>query len=220
MTNWSGLDFFIFLIMAVCTIRGMARGAIKEMISLMCLSVALIFAIKFTVPLSKFMLRSPLISDVLSSPNIQYLVTSISSQPLSENFIPELSFSISLLICFVGIFSICEAALTRTGVVQALSMTFATLSAKIGGALGFVRGYVFSVFFIIVLALHLFSANNGAFQGSYFLSLFQSSAVQMDNIIESQDVGQYQQIYKNSNSYNASDLTNALTPPINSPGQP
>lgn len=60
MNNWNGLDFFVFLILVLNTIRGMSRGAGKELIALMCLSAALIFSIKFTVPLADFLKTSPM----------------------------------------------------------------------------------------------------------------------------------------------------------------
>src|SRR3990167_1645354 len=100
MDTWNGLDFFIFLIFASSTILGMVRGATREIISMMCLSVALIFSIKFTIPLAVFFNRSPLINNVVDNPFMQNFMQAIDAGPLTPELLAQIFYSISLLICF------------------------------------------------------------------------------------------------------------------------
>src|SRR5947207_726926 len=114
MGNWNGLDFFIFLIFFVNTMYGMSRGATKEIISLMCLSVALIFTIRFTIPLTHFINSSPSINNVLTAAPIQNFMAAIGADPLNADFLSQLSYGLSVLICFVGVFSVAEAVLVSS----------------------------------------------------------------------------------------------------------
>src|SRR5205085_4360245 len=128
MNNWNGFDFLIFLILVLNTILGMARGATKEIISMMCLSMALIITIKFTVPLAGFFNSSPLISGVVSNNVVQNFMLAIGAGPLTEDLLDQIFYGLSLLVCFVGTFSICEGALNYTGFVQVFSFPYATLN--------------------------------------------------------------------------------------------
>lgn len=226
MSGWNGLDFFIFLIFFVNTILGMSRGATKEIISLMCLSAALIFTIKFTVPLAQFLNRSPAIQDVLDSQIIQRFVAAIGANPLTANFLAEVSYSVSVLICFVGIFSVTEAVLSVTGFVEVFSFPYATLNRKVGAALGATRGYVINLIFIMILSLHLFKNDNNAplISGSHFINLFQAAAVKLDGLIQGQEVERYQEIYQDKNLYNEKDVFKVIPQfegsPPNNPAPP
>src|SRR5580700_9770282 len=99
MNSWNGLDFFVFLILVLNTIRGMSRGAGKELIALMCLSVALIFAIKFTVPLADFLKTSPVMVSAVDNKFISNFLHTINAGPLTLRMVQELMYAISLLIC-------------------------------------------------------------------------------------------------------------------------
>ena len=156
MNSWNGFDFLIFLIFAANTILGMSRGALKEIISMMCLSVGLIFAIKFTIPLADLFNQSPLIVDVVNNIFIQNFMHAINAGGVHLRFtLPDILF-LSLLICFVGAFSICEGALAVAGVEGVFSFPYAVLNRKVGAALGCTRGYVISIIFIYIITLHIF----------------------------------------------------------------
>lgn len=198
MNSWNGLDFFIFLIFALNTILGMQRGASKEIISMMCLSAALIFTIKFTVPIAAFFNSSPLISDVVDNPLSQNFMIAIGAGPLTTDMLMELNYTISMLICFVGVFSICEAGLNVAGVNESFTFPYATLSRKIGAGLGATRGYIITIVFLSLLMLHLLKNNIGGqiISGSYFANLFRPAAVQLDAMITARTPEAYNQLFK------------------------
>src|SRR5579862_3207090 len=120
MNSWNGLDFIIFLIFAANFILGMSRGTTREIISMMCLCAALIITIRFTVPLAAFFNKSPLMVDVVSSAFVQRFMEAIGAGPLTEDLLRQTFYSISILVCFVGTFSLCEAGLARTNLTEVM----------------------------------------------------------------------------------------------------
>jgi uncharacterized membrane protein required for colicin V production len=218
MNNWNGLDFFIFLIFLVNTLLGMSRGATREIISMICLSAALIFTIKFTVPVARFLNSSPLIANVLSSSFIQNFMVSIGAQPLTASMLSELAYTISLLICFVGTFGVCEATLAFTGFVEVFPFSYAALNRKIGAGLGAMRGYVLNLILILILTLHI--TVPALTKGSFFVNLFQSSVIQLDSLISGQEVERYREIFKEKNLYNVKDILAPVTSPTELDKQP
>lgn len=212
MNSWNGLDFFIFLIFALNTIIGMQRGASREIIAMMCLSAALIFTIKFTVPLTMFFNSSPLITDVVNNPMTQNFMIAIGAGPLTDDMLMEVNYTIALLICFVGIYSICAAALNIAGVSEHFSFPYATLSRKVGAVLGATRGYIITIIFLSILMLHLLKNNIGGeiISGSYFAGLFQNAAVKFDEMITSRKPEDYNQLFKDKDLYNATDVIKQL----------
>ena len=212
MNSWNGLDFFIFLIFAVNTLLGMSRGAGKEIISLMCLSLALIFTIKFSVPLANFFNSSPLINDVVSNRNAQTFMLQTNAGQLSVNLLHEIFYSISLLICFVGTFSVGEAALSYSGFRETISFPYAALNRKVGAALGCLRGYCLALILILILAFHVYKNDwsNKFISGSYFVHLFQNAAYKLDNLVSQQQPENYQEIYKDKNLFNENNVYQVL----------
>src|SRR5258708_5877608 len=116
MDKWNGFDFFIFLIFAVNTLLGMSRAAAKEIISMMCLCVALVCTIKFTIPLASLLNKSPVIVGAISSKYVQNFMAAVDLPALNENTIYQLFYCVAFLICFVGVFSVCEAVLSSSGI--------------------------------------------------------------------------------------------------------
>lgn len=205
MNNWNGLDFFIFLIFAVNTLLGMNRGAAKEIISMMCLCVGLIFAVKFTIPVAAFFNSSPLMNTVVDNKIMQNFMLAINAGPLTIGLLKELFFSISLLICFMGAFCVCEGVLNYTGFTEYYSFPYATLSRKIGAGLGCVRGYVFTLILLLMIA-HIFSNTNVGQSNSFFARLFQGSVARMDNVIAGQRPESYRDILRDKNLYTPKDV--------------
>ena len=230
MDAWNGLDFFIFLIFASNTILGMVRGAIREIISMMCLSVALIFMIKFTVPLARFCNSSPLISNVVNNSIMQNFMQAIGAGPITPDLLYQIFYSLSLLICFMFPFSLCEGALSHMGVMEMYTFPYVVWDRKVGGALGCIRGYVFSLLFIVVLTLHIFAVSTApAFlEGSFFINLFKGSALSLDHLVSAQQPEKYNEIYKGKDLYKANemlekmgtDLLPAGNPPPNNQSTP
>jgi uncharacterized membrane protein required for colicin V production len=213
MNAWNGLDFFIFLIFAANTILGMSRGASREIISMMCLSVALIFTIKFTVPLALLLNKSSLIVDVVDSSFTKNLMLAIGAGPLTQDALMEVMYCISMLLCFVGIFSICEAALTKAGVNESFSFPYATLSRKIGAVLGCTRGYILALMLLSILSLHLLKngqPGGDIVSGSYFAGLLRSSTVSFDAIITSRNPDYYNKLFEGKDAYTAADVIKQL----------
>jgi uncharacterized membrane protein required for colicin V production len=212
MDSWNGLDFLIFLIFALNTIIGMQRGASREIIAMMCLSAALIFTIKFTVPLAAFFNSSPLINNVVDNYFTQNFMLAIGAGPLTADMLMEAMYCISMLICFVGIYSICAASLNVAGVNEYFSFPYATLSRKVGAALGATRGYIITVIFLSILMLHLLKNNAGGeiISGSYFAGLFRTSVVRFDELVTARKPEDYTQIFKEKDLYNATDVMKQL----------
>jgi|HubBroStandDraft_4_1064222.scaffolds.fasta_scaffold501578_2 hypothetical protein len=197
MNSWNGLDFFVFLILVLNTIRGMSRGAGKELIALMCLSVALIFAIKFTVPLADFLKTSPVMVSAVDNKFISNFLHTINAGPLTLRMVQELMYAISLLICFVSVFSVTEACITFSGYAESVTMMQAVAYRKIGAAIGFTRGYIISLIFLSILTLHIFHNEQNRFvSGSFFVKLFDTQIKKFDDMIASQEPENYQELYK------------------------
>jgi len=211
MNNWNGLDFFIFLILTINTVLGMARGATRELISLMCLSAALIISIKFTIPLANFFNSSSLINDVVTSKIMQNFMFAINAGPMTSALLNQINYSLSLLVCFVGTFSVCEAGLGVTGFLEVFSFPFAAINRQVGGTLGFTRGYIICLIFLSIFGLHL-NIGGSFFSGSFFANLFQSQAQKLDGFISSQKPENYNQLYQNQ-PYNAESLYKNLSKP-------
>ncbi len=216
MSSWNGLDFFIFLIFLLNTILGMSRGATKEIISMMCLSAALIFTIRFTVPLTHFFDSSPLIQDVIDSSFIRNFMRAIGAAPLTADLLHEISWSLSVLVCFVGVFSVLDAVLVSS-FAEVFSFPYAVWNRKVGAALGCIRGYVINLVIIMILTLHIYKGGEGVpgsslLYGSYFIGLFQGAAMKLDGLINRQDVANYQKVFEDKNLYNVKDITGVVSP--------
>jgi uncharacterized membrane protein required for colicin V production len=210
MSAWNGLDFLILIILVLNMVLGMVRGGGREGISLICLSVALIVSIRFTVPLANFINTSPLIqgtgphtfvlAGVLDNQFVINFIKAIDAGPVTVDTLYQLGYTVSLLICFVGTFSICEAGLSMTGFLEAYGLTTSVINRKFGGALGLTRGYIITLVFLSILAIHLNPGNNSKLiSGSYFAGLFDSQTRLLDRLISSQDVEKYHDLYFKQN---------------------
>lgn len=215
MANWNGFDFFILLIFAANLFLGMSRGATKEIIYMMCLSLALIFTIKFTVPLARFLNSSPLMIDVISSSFVKRFISALGAPALTMDLLREIAYSISMLVCFFVPYSIAAGAVAMGGFVEYFPFPYAALNRKIGGVLGFTRGYIYSVMLIVILTLHIFSNTGGAgstiYQNSYFVNLFKGSAKTFDSIIASQNPDAYREMFKGKNLYSPAEIIKQLS---------
>ncbi len=220
MNNWNGLDFFVFLILTLNTIRGMSRGAGKELIALMCLSAALIFSIKFTVPLTNFLNQSPMMIAAVDNTFIKNFLHTIGAGPLTLGLSQQLMYTISLLICFVSVFSITEACITISGYAESVSMTQAVVYRKVGAAIGFTRGYIITLVFLSILTQHIFKNDQTKFvSGSFFVGLFDSQIKTFDAMIASQQPENYQELYKNQ-PVNEQEIIRGLSAPEKTQQQP
>jgi hypothetical protein len=208
MNNWSGLDFFLFLIFFVNAALGLSRGATKEIISLMCVSVGLIFTIKFALPIAIFLNKSPLIQSVLQAQWVKNFMEIIGAPPLTEEMLNQLAYCISILICFVGAYSVSEAVLSYTGINESFPFTYATWNRKVGASLGCVRGYIFNVILILIVTQHLFIK---AGDNSFFVGLFKGTAQKLDAYIITQDVDKYKELFKDKNLYRSEDVFKAVS---------
>ena len=209
MNSWNGLDFIVFLILSANIVLGMARGATREIISMICLSAALICTIKFTVPLANFLNSSPILIDFVNNSMTRNFMISIGAGPLTVEAVKQIMYSISLLICFVGVFSLCEAGLNVAGVAEMYSFPYAYFDRKLGGALGFTRGYIISLLFLSILAMHIFKGTSNSFiSNSFFVNSFQVQIQKFDELVSSQRPENYNQLYQNQPKYNPDMINN------------
>lgn len=209
MSGWTGLDFFIFLIFLVNVLLGMARGGMKETIALLSLCASLVVTIKFTIPLATFINSSPLMSDVITSQFVQNFMRSISMPPLTDAMLIQVGYSVSLLICFVGSYSICEGVLAYSSANEAFGLSTAIMNRKLGASFGATRGFVLVLLFIIVLT-HLFDRNMPA---SKFVDTLGGSASKMDKIIYDGAPQRYLEILEDKDLYNEKNVIDDLTKP-------
>ncbi len=219
MSSWTGLDFFFFLVFLLNTLLGMSRGATKEIISMMCLSAALVVMIQFTIPMTKFMNSSPLITDVVTAKMTQNFMRAIDMPPLTEATILHFNYCVSLLVCFVGTFGALEAVLTVTGIQEVYHFPYAIADRKLGATLGATRGFVIVLIFIIILE-HLFV---GDAPRSKFIDLLGNSAKKLDELVEAQAPERFQEILQDKNLYNqiqAGAILNDLMKTIPTGAQP
>jgi len=208
MSAWTGLDFFIFLIFLVNTLLGMSRGGVRETISAIGLCAALVITLKFTIPLTEFVNKSPLITNVITSPMVQNFMRSINMPPLTEAMLLQLGYCVSLLICFTGAFSVCEAVLAYTGVIEVMGLSMSVINRKLGATLGAMRGFVLVLIFIIILT-HLFAGNMPA---SVSGNALRGAAEKMDSLILAQAPERYQEILENKDLYNPEQIKVLLQP--------
>ncbi len=187
----------------------MSRGGLREVISTLSLCAALVITIQFTVPLTEFMTKSPLISDVVTSAFFQNFMKSVDMPPLTAAMLFHISYCVALLICFVGTFSVCEGVLAYSGMMESFSLPTAIMNRKAGAASGAMRGFVLVLIFIIILD-HLFIANGS---GSTFINLLHGSARKMDALISARAPERYQEILQDRNLYNQTNVINDLTKP-------
>lgn len=212
MNTWNSFDFIIFMILLFNTLLGMSRGAAREIISFLSLSATIICTIKFTIPLTTFFNSSPVMQDVITSKIVQNFMASIGAGPLTQDMLMQLAYSVSLLICFVGSFSILEAVLAFTHVREVFKFPYAIADRKVGAALGCLRGYIFTLVLLSILTLHLLAdhQNTPLIANSFFTNLFSSQTAEFDKIIASQAPEQYQQLYR-QNPYNSRAVIQNVT---------
>lgn len=223
MNNWNQLDFFIFLILAINFIQGLVRGATREIIALMCLCFAIIVTIKFTVPVETFLNKSPAKTIAAESEIVQNFLYSFNdalNNGQQMNITPmallnRIVFCISLVLCFTAAYSVTAAGLSVSGFVEVFSFPYAALNRKIGGALGFLRGYVVSL--IVIICLMTFYAQGNNFLGSEWVKnsafvnlLYKDPATKFFEIIKTQDPDRYRDIFENRGNFTVQDMYDKL----------
>src|SRR3990167_372539 len=154
---------------------------------------------------------------------MQNFMIAIGAGPLTSELLMEVMYSISMLICFVSVYSICEGGLNVTGVHESFTFPYATLSRKVGGALGCTRGYIITLIFLSIINLHLLKggAPGGEFiSGSFFAKLFQSATVKLDEMITSRKAEDYNKIFEDRNLYNSTKVMEQLKGSMTNPNNP
>lgn len=153
-------------------------------------------------------------------------MTAIGAGPLTVGLLHQIFYSIALLICFVGAYSICEAGMAKTGFVTSFTFPFAAWNSKVGGMLGFVRGYVINLILLLILMLHIFGPGTPAIitenmiTTSYFAKLYRNAAIKLDSIITGQNPDKYREIFQDRNLYSPEMLEKQLNPEIPFPPPP
>ena len=147
--DFTWFDVILFLIIFVNTILGFARGLFREAISLLCLIVAMVVAMKFTIPLSDFLSTSAGFNDVV------FVITKYTGYSGANGVLYLFGFGVSFLLLFVGVYCIAEVVnhyISNVGAFILFPM-MAILDRLIAGLLGFIRGYVFALITILIVGL-------------------------------------------------------------------
>lgn len=186
---------------------------IARIMAMMCLCAALIVTIKFTVPLATFFNHSPLINNVVDNQFMQRFMVAIGAGPITAELLQQLFYSISMLVWFVGTYSLCEGALAYSGYIQSLSLVSAAISSKLGAALGCTRGYIVSLVFLAIFTLHIFKGQDNFITGSFFARLFQSSTIRLDSLISGQRPEEYMKAFQGKDLYNSEQIMQQLGAP-------
>jgi hypothetical protein len=165
--------------------------------------------IKFTMPVAEYINKSPLIIDVVTSQFVMNFMKAINMPPLTDAVLFSFNFCLSLLICFVGTFSVCEATLSYSSAMEAFGMSTTIINRKSGAAFGATRGFVLVLIFIVILQ-RLFVGEPPA---SRFIDLLGPSATKMKDIIVSGAPQRYIEILQDKNLYNQDQILNDLAKP-------
>jgi uncharacterized membrane protein required for colicin V production len=147
--DFTWFDVVLFLAIFVNTILGFARGLFREAISILCLIVAIVVAMKFTVPLSEFLSTSAGFKDVV------LVITRYANHPGANGPLYLFGFGVSFLLLFVGVYSISEVVNHYVSNIGAFILfpMLAILDRIIAGVLGFIRGYIFALITILIVGL-------------------------------------------------------------------
>ena len=140
---------------------------------------------------------------------MQNFVTSIGLGPLTQEGIFSFGYGVSLLICFMGIFSIGEATLAYTNAMNLFTFPYMAVDRKVGAAMGAVRGFVFATIFV----LFCLTFNNPFSANSYFISVLTPSASRLNTLIIQQTPERYQEVLKDKNIFNAKAILEQLKNP-------
>jgi membrane protein required for colicin V production len=175
MANLSWIDFLIFGIFFLSLITGFTRGFFKEIVSLLVLIVAMIVTIRFTQPISSYLSGSQGTHDVISSVSM-FTTYDPTSHISSANMV------ITMLLLFVGTYCTGEAVnyfapinISRYGITSLFSRI-------LGGGMGLIRGYVFSLFFILIVGMTP-AAQLDAWTHSYFIPQLSPDVAKLSSMI-------------------------------------
>lgn len=169
MVDYTWFDFVIIGIFLASILLGLARGFIKEIISVVALALAFLVAIKFTQPLAQLLNGSQGSQDVLAV--ITKFIGFNASVPLSE-----ITYVLSFLVIFIGVYSTGEAINYYSSVYINVFPVLGLFERLLGAGLGFVRGYAFNIVLIFILQISPITAST-AWTQSHFLAQLQPTAV-------------------------------------------
>jgi len=164
--DYTWLDIIIILVFFLNIALGVARGLLREIISIISLIIALVVTIRFTVPLSDFLVGSNGFKDVVLAFSTFTHLTVIGQLSL-------VTFGVGFVLLFVGTYCIGEAINYYAG--PASTFVFfpfmSILDRIVAGVAGFIRGYVFCLVLILTLGLTPVSRDEGWTKSSLIPSL-------------------------------------------------
>lgn len=175
MANFTIADFIISGIFFLSILMGLSRGLFKEIISLVTVIVAFIVAIKFSTPLSNFLMNSQGASDVVATISKYFGVDS--SGPLGL-----FTLGLSFLLIFAGVYCVGEALSYVSKVVQIIP-GMAVVDHLLGGAVGFLKGGLFNIVLVLLVQLTPL-AQNDAWTQSQLVPKIQPYAQAVANYIQ------------------------------------
>lgn len=174
MATW--VDYVIFCIFFFSTLLGLARGLLREIISILTILVAFVIAIQFTPTLTN------LLSNLQGSQDVIFVISKYFDTDATYS-LSSLTLAISFLVLFVGTYSIGEAINYYATANVFMFVTLAFIYRISGAALGFIRGYAFSIVFIFVMQLTPITQYPEWTQ-SYFVSQLQPAANQLGSLVQ------------------------------------
>ena len=174
MAEFNFVDLIIFIIFVSCILVGMARGLVKEIISLGSLVLAFIVASTFTHELAATLNNLPFIQQFVGEVSSNVGVNA--SQPVSY---------FTLALSFVCLFSATLIAGSIVGSIltMALQVGILGLSNRIfGGVFGFCRGFIINLVLIFLVQLTPI-ANQPIWANSKLVGEFQPAVAWLSTLI-------------------------------------
>lgn len=154
--NW--IDYVIIAILALSTLAGLARGLVKEIISLLTLVAAFVVATSFASPVAEY-----------------FSSNASATTPDAAQTVSYAALGLSFGVLFLG--TVIVGALVGFIINLILKSSVLGIGNRIFGAVfGFARGFLINLVLIFLVQLTSFT-NDAAWQESMLLVYFQPSVV-------------------------------------------
>lgn len=174
MSNLNWVDYVFLIIFFFSIVSGMARGFVKEIVSLITLIAAFVVAILFASPLASVFTSSASVQNAVSQASNAINVNT--AQPVSY-----VAIAISFALLFAG--TVIIGAILSSILNVAFQTGILGLGNRIlGGVFGFVRGFIVNLVIIFVMQLTPI-ADESWWQQSQVVSQYQPAVQWLANIV-------------------------------------
>lgn len=203
MSNFNWVDYIFLAIFFLSTLAGLARGFVKEIISLITLIAAFIVAIMFSNALATAFTSSPSVQNAMSQATTAIGVNT--AQPVSY-----LALGISFALLFAG--TVIAGAIIGSIMNIAFQTGILGLGNRLLGAIfGLCRGFIINLVIIFLVQLTPFSSQQ-SWQQSHIVASYQPAVIWLGNVVSpslSNLKTKFGETFQNVNSQ-IQDMTNSM----------